>query len=311
MKKLRTIFMGTPQFAIPSLYALAEHFELLLVITQPDRRKGRGKKVIFSPVKQKAMDLGIEVMQPEIVKGRRFAEKIAKYNPDVIVTAAYGRILGESLLKTAQYGCINVHASILPKYRGSAPVNRAILNGDKEAGVSIMETVKELDAGAVFKIVTTRIGPNETAGELTDRLAVLGAGALIDVLDNIDSIVSFKQDESLVTYAPQLKKSDGHINWADDAVIIERHVRGVHPWPSAFTMWNNKPLKVHASIVLSKECLSDIRHGTVIDHTKNGLDVACRKGVLRIIKMQLPGKKILDSKSFFAGVKIASGTVLL
>ena len=302
-QSLRTIFMGTPAFAVPTLERLAECTSLQLVITQPDRRQGRGKKLVFSPVKSRALELGVDVIGPTVVKGKRFAEKIATYQPDVVVTAAFGRILGPSLLATPRYGCLNVHASLLPKYRGAAPINWAIINGEKETGVSIMKTVQQLDAGDVFMMKRVPI-ERQTAGELTEQLAILGADALIETLENIAQETPVPQNHSEASFAPVMHKSDGRIVWSKDAGTLDCQVRGMHPWPGAYGVWNGENVKIHKTELVAVEQPRDAAPGTVMSQTVNGVDVMCGAGsVLRITSLQMPGKKRLDAHQFYAGLK--------
>lgn len=307
--KLITVFMGTPAFAVPSLEVLARLTDLRLVITQPDRPAGRGRRMEPPPVKVVAAGLGIEVVQPDIVKGKRFAAEIGSRSPDLIVTAAFGRILGKSLLATPPLGCINVHASILPRYRGAAPINRAIVNGEKETGVSIMRMDEGLDSGPVFVTSSVEILPDETAGDLTDRLARLGAQALADLLPGLGSIDPVIQDHGAATHAPPIRKQDGEIPWGAAARKLHDHVRGFHPWPCASTVLDGSPLKVHRTAVV-EESGNHGDVGVVLSHTPNGLDVACGEGVLRLLDLQLPGKKRLDPGAFHAGRRVPVGTML-
>ena len=307
-RRLRTIFMGTPAFAVPTLEALADHTDLQLVITQPDRRQGRGKKLVYSPVKARALELGVTIIGPSVVKGKRFAAKIATYEPDVIVTAAFGRILGPSLLRTPRYGCLNVHASLLPKYRGAAPINWAIINGETETGVSIMRTVEELDAGDVF--MTRRVPiTDQTAGELTEQLAKMGADALVETLSKIDSIESVPQNHSAATFAPVMSKEDGRLDWQKSAIVLERQVRGMHPWPGTYAIWQGDTVKIHSASVIPTDSPVNASSGTVLNQTANGVDVACGSGnaIFRICSLQMPGKKRLDASQFYAGLKFPEG----
>jgi methionyl-tRNA formyltransferase len=307
--QLVSVFMGTPRFAVPALEALAEASELRLVVTQPDRPTGRGRRREPPPVKVAAEARGIEVIQPEVVKGKRFARRIAELKPDLVVTAAFGRMLGPSLLDTPGLGCVNVHASLLPRHRGAAPINRAILAGDVVTGVSIARMVEELDAGPVLHRLETEIGPDETAGELSERLAVLGAEALVDVVTRFGEFEPVAQDPAAVTWAPMLAKRDGVIEWSRSAAELHDHVRGMHPWPCATTVLDGESLKVHCAAVVEGPARASTP-GTVIRHSKLGLDVGCGEGVLRLLELQLPGKKRLDAQQFHAGRRVAEGAVL-
>jgi methionyl-tRNA formyltransferase len=301
--------MGTPDFAVPALRRLAEISDVRLVITQPDRPVGRGRKLEPPPVKRAAQSLGIEVVQPAVVKGRRFAKQIATVAPDVLVTAAFGRILGRALLDTPRLGCLNVHASLLPAYRGAAPINHAILAGERRTGVSIMRMDEGLDTGPVYRTASVEIGSDETAGALTVRLAELGAEVLARVLADLEELEPRPQDEARASWAPMLKKSDGRIDWRRPARELHDLVRGVHPWPGATTTLEGKPLKVHRAVVLDGP-EPGAPAGTVLRHSALGLDVACGSGALRLLELQLPGKKRLPARAFHAGRPVASGAVL-
>ncbi|MBN2528855.1 MAG: methionyl-tRNA formyltransferase [Deltaproteobacteria bacterium] len=308
-KSLKTIFMGTPDFAVPTLEMLASQTDLQLVVTQPDRRKGRGKKLLFSPVKERALELGVEVIGPSVVKGKRFTAAMAEYAPDVIVTAAFGRILGPGLLDLPRYGCLNVHASLLPRYRGAAPINWAIINGEKETGVSIMRTVQQLDAGDIYNVKRLSIG-RAHAGELTEKLSHLGATALLETLEHIYEIDPVPQDDAQATYAPVMTKADGKLDWKKSALVLERQIRGMYPWPGTYTVWDGANLKIHAAEVIegAAELSFGVSPGTIVSHTQEGVDVACGEGKLRIISLQMPGRNRLDAKQFYSGVKFKEGS---
>jgi methionyl-tRNA formyltransferase len=308
-ERLVSVFMGTPRFAVPALEALAEASELRLVVTQPDRPAGRGRRLEPPPVKIAAEALEVEVIQPEVVKGKRFAGRIAGLQPDLLVTAAFGRILGPSLLAVPRLGCLNVHASLLPRYRGAAPISRAILAGDTSTGVSITRMVEELDAGPVFHRIEIEIGPDETAGELSERLSRLGAEALVEVLTRFDELEPFEQSPDEVSWAPALEKRDGVIDWSRPAGELHNHVRGMHPWPCATTTLDGTRLKVHRAMVIEGAARSE-RPGTVLQNSSLGLDVACGQGVLRLLELQLPGRKRLDARQFYAGRFARIGTIL-
>ncbi len=304
----RVVFFGTPEFASPIFKALAERAHVVLAVSQPDKPSGRGCKVCKPPLKEAAEALGIEVMQPEIAKGRRFATRIAAYEPDFLVTAAYGRILGKSVLAAAKKCALNVHASLLPKYRGAAPASWAVLNGDARTGVCIMQMVETLDAGAVYHRVETDIGADETAGELLLRLSSLGASALVDTLSRFDTLLPVPQDESAATYARMLTKQDGAVDWSRDARALHNHVRGMSPWPAAFTLMGGETVKLHAATVL-REGAREGREGEVLAVSKQGIDVACGTGVLRLLALQAPGKKRLGVDAFILGNSIRVGAV--
>ena len=306
----RVVFFGTPEFAVPVLEALAAHTQVVCVVSQPDRPSGRGCKMCKPAVKDAAEQLGIEVLQPDTAKGKKFAARIAAYKPDFLVTAAYGRILGRSVLQVPKKRALNVHASLLPKYRGAAPAAWAVLNGDAQTGVSIMEMVHELDAGPVYYQQAFDIGEDETAGELLCRLAQTGAAAVVETLRQFDSITPVPQDHDRASYARMLTKQDGLLDWSRNAGALHDHVRGMAPWPSAFTLFGDVSVKVHASRLLSAEGTPGGTPGQVLAVDKQGIDVACGTGVLRLLELQAPGKKRMSVQAYILGNPIAVGTVL-
>jgi len=301
--RYRSIFLGTPGFASPVLEALHRETDVALVISQPDRPVGRGCKICKPPAKVTAESLGIEVIQPSVVKGRRFSERLAGYAPDFIVTAAFGRILGPSLFEVPKKACLNVHASLLPRHRGAAPANWTILSGDEETGVSIMRMEPALDAGPVYHQAKTAIDPRETAGELLCRLASLGAEALVYTIRHFDGLEPQAQDPSKATWAKTLKKEDGEIDWQKDARAVANHVRGMSPWPSAFTSCDGRVLKIHAAEVLTEEGETGAP-GEITGVSKHGIDVVCGRGLIRITELQAPGKKRLHVSQFLAGTAL-------
>ncbi|MDJ0766749.1 MAG: methionyl-tRNA formyltransferase [Myxococcota bacterium] len=305
----RVVFLGTPEFAVPSLRSLSDVAEVGLVITQPDRQSGRGRKRISPPVKHAAAQLGIEVIQPDIVKGKRFAARIAAGAPDFIVTAAFGRLLGKSLLGVPKMACLNVHASLLPRHRGAAPANWAIIEGDVKTGVSIMQMTEGLDQGPVYHAIETPIHPEETAGDLLDRLAQLGARALVDVLMRFDGLRPNAQNHAHATWAPRLVKGDGIVDWHKDALAIHRHIRGMHPWPTAMTHLDGNPLKIHCARVASETPIT-AEPGTILNKSDTGIDVACGRGIVRLVEVQAAGRKRLAAGAFLAGTNVEIGTKL-
>ena len=307
--RLSTVFMGTPAFAVPVMETLARLTDLRLVVTQPDRPAGRGRKLVPPPVKAAAMTLGVRVVQPDVVKGRRFAEVVGGVEPDLVVTAAFGRILGRRLLDLPRLHCVNVHASLLPAYRGAAPINWAIVNGERETGVSIMRMAQGLDSGPVYRAAKIEILPDETAGELTSRLSQVGAEALAEFLREVETAEAVEQDHSLATRAPMIRKSDGIVDWTKSSRVVHDHVRGFHPWPCATSFLDGQPLKIHRTAVL-EGATPDSAPGAVLSHTPEGLDVACGGGVLRLVELQLPGKKRLDAAAFYSGKRLPDGTLL-
>jgi methionyl-tRNA formyltransferase len=304
-----SVFFGTPQFAVPALRALAAITEVRLVVTQPDRPAGRGRKPEASAVALAAAGLGLETIKPERVAGREFAARIRELGPDLLVTAAYGKLLGRGLRGAARLECLNVHASLLPAYRGAAPVARAILDGARTAGVSIMRMEAELDAGPVFLRAAVAVGPEESAGELTLRLAEVGSAALTRVIADLPGAAPEAQDHSLATWAPALRKEEGLVDWSREADALHAHVRGMHPWPCAFTVLRGEVLKIHRGAVAEEAGVFGAP-GTVLAHTAAGVEVACGRGVLRLSELQLPGRKRLDPEAFFAGRRLEPGLVL-
>lgn len=306
----RIVFMGTPEFAVPSLKALVKAgFDVVGVFTQPDRPVGRGHKLQACPVKQCALENGLEVFQFEKVKTPEGVAQMKALHPDVVVTAAFGQILTQELLDIPAHGTVNVHASLLPGYRGSAPINWCILNGEKEAGVTIMLTDAGIDTGDMLDRVKTDIGELETAGELTVRLSELGAELLIPTLEGYlnGSIKPVKQDESLASYQPMLDKAMGEIDWTMPARQIACRIRGLNPWPCAYTDMDGGRLKIY--LARPVESNAGAEPGTVIvSGPKEGLIVRCGEGALEILEMQAPNGKRMAAKAYLMGKKIEAGT---
>jgi methionyl-tRNA formyltransferase len=310
-KKFKIIFLGTPQFSVPALVALHEsNYDVAMVVTAPDRPRGRGRKVTPPAVKRMALDLGYQVSQPASIKTKEMADKIEDLKPDFLVVIAYGRILSENLLALPRFGTINIHASLLPKYRGPAPIQWAIINGEKETGVCSMLMVKELDAGNILLSTKEAINPNDTAGTLYERLALKGAAILIDTLKAFEDnrIQSMPQDHSLASYAPMLTKDDGLINWNQSAESLVNFIRGVTPWPGAYTFLGDKRLKIFKSRPLAMEITES--PGTVLKGFADELRVATAKGALCIEEIQGASGKRLLIKDFLRGHGIRPGSVL-
>lgn len=313
---MKIIYMGTPDFAVPPLEALynAGH-DVVYVVTQPDAVRDRGRKVRFSPVKEKAAELGLPVLQPERVKGNtEFINTIKAAEPDVIAVAAYGQILPKEVLDIPAFGCINVHGSLLPRFRGAAPIQRAIMAGDEETGITIMYMEEGLDTGDMLAKASTPIG-NKTGQELHDELAALGAELLVKTLENPGTVKGEKQDDSLHTYAPMISKKEGHVDFGKNPEEIERMVRAFDPWPGTYCYCGDKMIKIHKAHVAgrtlySAEDLRDKAPGTVLGASPEGLDVAAGDGVLRITVIQVPGKKRVEIKEYLKGNSIEIGTVL-
>ena len=297
---MRVVFMGTPDIAATCLKKiLADGFEVVGVYTQPDRPKGRGMKMIFSPVKEVALAQGIPVFQPENFREEETVEQLRSLQPDVCAVVAYGRILPQKVLDIPTFGCVNIHASLLPKYRGSAPYQWAVLDGCTETGVSAMYLCREMDAGDVIEVSKTPIGENETAGELLDRLAVLGADLLSKTLGRFtrEKVDAVAQDPALVSYAPMLDKTMCPIDWNKTAQQVHNHVRGLHPWPVATMELQGKLFKVHATVVTEGSGTP----GSVLALTKTGLVVACGEGAVEIRSLQAEGGKRMAAPDYFRG----------
>ncbi len=307
--------MGTPDFAVNTLEAVVKAgHEVLLVVTQPDKAKGRGKKMVFTPVKEKALEYNLPVSQPERVRDEVFMDELERLKPDVIVVAAFGQILPERILNIPRYGCINVHASLLPAYRGAAPIQWAVIDGLEETGITIMYMEKGLDTGDIICQRRVKLSPDETGGSLFDRLAVEGADLLVETLEQLENgtAVRRKQDDSKSSYAKMLSKDMGRLDFTQDAVILERLIRGLNPWPSAYTRVNGKTLKIYMAEVLKEEETAGQKAdaGRVIAVDKKSFTVRCGKGALRILNLQLEGKKRMDTAAFLLGYDIHKGMIL-
>ena len=297
---MRVVFMGTPDIAATCLKKIiADGFDLVGVYTQPDRPKGRGMKMVFSPVKEVALAHEIPVFQPENFREDETVEQLKALAPDVVAVVAYGRILPQRVLDLAPLGFINIHASLLPRYRGSAPYQWAVLDGLEETGVTAMYLVREMDAGDMIDSVSTPIGPDETAGELLDRLAVLGAGLLSKTLTAVSGGTAKRtpQNEALVSYAPMLDKSMCPIDWNKSAQQVHNHVRGLHPWPVATMELQGQKFKVHATKVVEGKG----KPSEILGLTKTGLVIACGEGAVEIRSLQADGGKRMAAPDYFRG----------
>ena len=297
---MRVVFMGTPDIAATCLKKiLAEGFEVVGVYTQPDRPKGRGMKLVASPVKEIALAAGIPVFQPENFRQEETVEQLRALKPDVCAVVAYGRILPQKVLDVPAYGCINIHASLLPKYRGSAPYQWAVLDGLTETGVTAMYLTREMDAGDIIDVSKTPIGENETAGQLLDRLAVLGADLLSKTLTHFENgkVPAAAQNEAEVSYAPMLDKTMCPIDWTKTAQQVHNHVRGLHPWPVATMELEGKTFKVHATKVVE----GSGNPGEILGLTKTGLRIACGEGAIEILSLQAEGGKRMAAPDYFRG----------
>ena len=318
---MKVIFMGTPEFAVPTLQALIEKHQVIGVVTQPDKQRGRGKKIQFPPVKEKAVEYDLPVYQPFKAADEEFVSVLKDLNPDVIVVVAYGQILPESILNIPKHGCINVHGSLLPKYRGAAPIQWSVLDGEEKTGITTMYMEKGLDTGDMLDKAEIVLDEKETAGTLHDKLMVIGADLLLDTLKKLEdgTAVRTKQDDSQSCYAKMLTKEMGKVNFTKPAEEIERLIRGLNPWPSAYTFLNGKTLKVWRSA--AKPVTEEIKGlygqegmssepGTILCTDQKGIHAACGEGVLILQEVQLEGKKRMDAGAFLCGYQIEPGTKL-
>lgn len=321
---MRVIFMGTPEFSVGTLEALisAGH-EVCLAVTQPDKPKGRGKEMQFPPVKEAALKHGIPVFQPKKIRQPECVEELKKYQADVMVVIAFGQILPKEILELTPYGCINVHASLLPKYRGAAPIQWAIINGETVTGVTTMQMDEGLDTGDMIQKTEVEISEDETGESLHDKLAEAGAALCVETLKQIEAgtAVFEKQGESPTAYAKMLDKKMGNIDWDQPAEVIERLVRGLNSWPSAYTHWNEKVVKIwrakaekaagNSAIAGAgmKAAESSVLPGTVTEVRKDCICVQTGDGVLTIYELQIPGKKRMETSAFLRGYSIEAGTV--
>ena len=307
---MRIIFMGTPDFSVGTLEALVEAgHEVCLVVTQPDKPKGRGKEMQYTPVKEAALKHGIEVYQPRRIREAECVEKLRQYNADIMVVIAFGQIIPKEILEMVPYGCVNVHASLLPKYRGAAPIQWSIIDGETVTGVTTMQMDEGLDTGDMLLKTEVPITAEETGESLHDKLAEAGAALCVETLAKLQegSIVPEKQGESPTAYARMLDKKLGNIDWKKSAVEIERLVRGLNSWPSAYTYWNKKVVKIWKASVTDEN--SNEQAGTVVKVEKDGFYVQTGNGLLKVLELQIPGKKRMDAGAFLRGYTIELGEV--
>ena len=296
---MRVVFMGSPDFALPSLHILAQDHELAAAVTQPDRPAGRGRKLAAPPVKLAALQLGIPVLQPISLKDADMPSQLEQHSPDVIVVAAYGKILPPAILELPPHGCVNVHASLLPRWRGGAPVQAAILHGDQETGVSIMKMDTDLDTGPIIAQRRTEILPDEIGGALSSRLASLGAELLAETLSPYCSgeIALYPQDDEQATLAPLLKKSDGLLDWRKTSLILDRHVRAFEPWPGSFFYWKDQRIVVRKAHAIPKDSAIPGR----VTMTKDLPSIGTDAGLLVLDIIQPAGRKPMPASSFLHG----------
>lgn len=315
---MRIIFMGTPEFSVGTLKALAEAgHEIVLAVTQPDKPKGRGKEMQFTPVKEAANKLGIPVYQPVKVRDEKCVEVLRSYQADVIVVIAFGQILPKSILELTPYGCINVHASLLPKYRGAAPIQWAVIDGEKVSGVTTMQMDEGLDTGDMILKKEIVLDAKETGGSLHDKLAEAGAELCVETLKRLEEGTAplEKQGETPTAYAKMLTKQMGEIDWTQPAEQIERLIRGFSPWPSAYTHWNQKVMKIWLAEAEpgeeSEKTMAELpKPGVITEVGKDRFSVQTGQGVLTVLELQLPGKKRMDAGAFLRGYQIKEGEAL-
>lgn len=301
---LRIVYAGTPDFAVPALKALLEsQHEVVAVYCQPDRPAGRGRKLVFGPVKQVAVDAGIPVEQPVSLKSAEEHDKLRAYAPDVMVVAAYGLILPQVVLDIPRYGCLNIHGSLLPRWRGAAPIQRAIQTGDAQTGVTIMQMAAGLDTGDMLYKVTCPITTNDGGQSIHDRLAADGATALLHTLDLLvaGQLQPEVQDDALANYAHKLTKAEAEIDWTRSAVDIDRLIRAFDAWPTAYTLYHGQPLRLFACQVIHPTSQPTAQPGSVVAESKEGIDIATGDGVIRILSLQMPGGKRLSAAEFLNG----------
>ena len=321
---MKIIFMGTPDFSVGTLEALVQAgHEVVLAVTQPDKPKGRGGKMQYTPVKEAAIRHQIPVFQPKRVRALDCVEELRKYQADVIVVIAFGQILPKEILEMTPYGCINVHASLLPKYRGAAPIQWAVIDGEEVSGVTTMQMDEGLDTGDMLLKTEVVLDEKETGGSLHDKLAEAGANLCVRTLKELEegTVKPEKQGESTTEYARMLDKSLGEIDWNQDAAAIERLIRGLNPWPSAYTDWDGKTMKIWQAEVCGgegagnetadeKRAGSENKPGTIVHVEKDGFYVQTGEGVLKITELQIPGKKRMDAGAFLRGYSIRTGEIL-
>lgn len=310
---MKIIFIGTSDLAVPALDALSDNgHEILAVITQPDKGSGRGKNIRFSPVKEAALKKELPILQPERIGEEEVKEQIKGLKPDLFVVASYGQKIPQAIMDLAPFGCINIHPSLLPKYRGAAPLVGPILNGDARTGVSIMRLVQQLDAGNILAQETLCLDPKETVTSLEPKLADLGAQLLLTVIARMEngSLQETAQKEEEATYIKQITKEEGRIDFSEPSEVIERKVRAYAPWPSAYTSLDNKTFKIWAADVASAETQESAQPGTVIFADKKNLVIQCGEGALALKEVQIEGKKRMTIEEFLRGKKIETGSRL-
>ena len=308
---MRVIFMGTPDFAVPSLEALLTKHEVVLVVTQPDKPKGRGKKMVPTPVKACALEHGIPVLQPEKVKEPEFVEQLRSYEPDLIAVTAFGQILSEPILEMPKYGCINVHGSLLPKYRGAAPMQWSIIDGEKVTGITTMYMAKGLDSGDMLLKAEVEITDEDTFATIHDKMAVTGANLLLDTLDLLEAgtLERIPQDHDAATYAPMITKETGHIDWSKNRQDIINLIRGLNPVPAAYTIYEEEVLKIFGAS-LSDVQANSAANGEIVAVVEKGFVVKCGDGCLLITEVQARGGKRMMTDAYLRGHAMKEGILL-
>lgn len=316
--------MGTPDFSVETLKALVEAgHDVAAVVTQPDKPKGRSKELVFSPVKEEALKLGIEVLQPERARDEEFVEKLRTYNADIFVVVAFGQILPKSIIDMPRYGCVNIHASLLPKYRGSSPIQWAVIDGCEYSGVTTMQMDEGIDTGDILLVKKVKLDDKETGGSLFDKLSVVGAGLLIETLKGLEAgtITPVKQDDSQSSHVKMLSKSMGELDFNKSARSIECLIRGLNPWPSAYTHYKGKMLKIWDADVIGditelmddtalESEIKEMNLGTVCYVDKKKLVIKCKEGFLSVNEVQLEGKKRMKTDAFLLGYRLEKGDTL-
>lgn len=308
---MKVIFMGTPDFSVGTLEALVEAgHDVVLAVTQPDKPKGRGKEMQFTPVKEAALKHDIPIFQPKKIRDSECVEELRRYDADIMVVIAFGQILPQEILDMTPYGCVNVHASLLPKYRGAAPIQWSIINGEAVTGVTTMQMDAGLDTGDMLLKTEIPIEKDETGGSLHDKLASAGAKLCVETLKALEdkTVVPVKQGETPTAYARMLDKQLGNIDWSMEASSIERLIRGLNPWPSAYTMWEGKVMKIWSAFVTEES--TGAEPGTIVKVERDAFTVQTGKGQLKILELQIPGKKRMDAGAFLRGYQVQEMTKL-
>ena len=304
---MKTVFMGTPDFSVPALERLHDEHEVLAVVTQPDKAKGRSGKLTACPVKEKALELGLTVLQPEKARDEAFIQILKELEPEVIVVIAYGQILPKDILELPGYGCVNVHASLLPKYRGAAPIQWAVINGDKVTGVTTMLMNEGLDTGDILLKKEVGVDEKETGGSLFEKLSAVGAELMLDTLSGLErgEITPVPQNEADASKVGLLKKNMGELDFGKSATELERLIRGLDPWPGAFTFFKGKKISLWEAEVIEGEA----HPGVVKEAGRDYIDIGCGSGILRVTELQAEGKKRMKTRDFLNGFKVETGDV--